>query len=92
MLQLAEYLEMNGLLSDKQFEFRKGRHVEDQLLLTYAEVADKADSGLVVIFLRPSMLLVIPLFWLSFRCLVLVVSFFCGFVYFCWLYNWLYNV
>ena len=34
MLQLAEYLEANGLLSDYQFGSREGRSVKDQLLLT----------------------------------------------------------
>ena len=39
--QLTEYLETSGLLSSNQFVFRKGRSVEDQLLLTYAEVANR---------------------------------------------------
>ena len=55
--QLTEYLEANGLLSGNQFGFRKGRSVEDQLLLTYAEVANRVDSGSVdMIFSRHLML------------------------------------
>ena len=63
VLQLTKYLEVNGLLSDHQYGFRKDSF-DDQLLLTYAEVADRVDSGLIVdiIFLDFSMLLVIPLF------------------------------
>ena len=39
----------NGLLSGNQYGFRKTRRsVEDQLLLTYAEVANRVDSGSVV--------------------------------------------
>ena len=48
MLQLSEYLEVNGLLSDNQYGFRRGRSVEDQLLLTYAEVAERVDCGSIV--------------------------------------------
>ena len=35
-------------MSDNQYGFRKSRSVEDQLLLTNVEVADKVDSGLIV--------------------------------------------
>jgi hypothetical protein len=45
---LYTYLEENELLSYKQFGFRRGRTVEDQLLLTYGEVAAWVDSGFVV--------------------------------------------
>ena len=40
------YLEFNSLLSMPQFGFCKGRSVEDQLLMTYAEVVDAVDRGL----------------------------------------------
>ena len=35
--QLVEYLELNNLLSAYQFGYRKGRGVEDQSLVTYAD-------------------------------------------------------
>ena len=47
--QLVDYLESHGLLSVHQFGFCKGRSVEDQLLVTYAEVVDAADEGLTEI-------------------------------------------
>ena len=31
-----QYLELNGLLSDRQFGFRKFRSMEDQMLLVYS--------------------------------------------------------
>ena len=46
--QLYGYLEREGLLSEDQFGFRRGRSVEDQLLLTYDSVSEWADSGLLV--------------------------------------------
>ena len=46
--QLVEYLELNNLLSANQFGFRKGKSVEDQLLVTYADIADSVYTGLVV--------------------------------------------
>ena len=39
---------MNGLLSDRQLEFRKSRSTEDQMLLVYSEIASVVDSGMVV--------------------------------------------
>ena len=45
---IRHYLEDNMLLSDGQFGFRKGRSAEDQLLLTYGDVALKVDGGNVV--------------------------------------------
>ena len=48
MAQLVEYLELNNLLSANLFGFLKGRSAEDQLLVTYADIADSVDQGLVV--------------------------------------------
>ena len=45
---ISEFLEENGSLSSKQFGFRKGRSTEDQLLLTYGQVAEVVDRGEVV--------------------------------------------
>ena len=45
---VVDYLDDNGLLSDKQFGFRKGRSTEDQLLLTYSSVIGRVDGGEVV--------------------------------------------
>jgi hypothetical protein len=45
---LVEYLEDNELLSPNQFGFRRGRSTEDQLLLTYADVVEWVDAGLMV--------------------------------------------
>jgi hypothetical protein len=45
---LYGYIESNSLLSDDQFGFRRGRSVEDQLLLTYDSVTDWLDSGMLV--------------------------------------------
>ena len=42
------YLELNGLLSERQFGFCKSRSAEDQLLLVYSEVAGLVDDDLVV--------------------------------------------
>ena len=42
------YLEENGLLSNRQFGFRKGRSTDDQLLLTYGKIAREVDAGSVV--------------------------------------------
>ena len=46
--RLVQYLEENGLLANEQFGFRKGRSVEDQLLLTYNDVTEWVDQGFVV--------------------------------------------
>jgi hypothetical protein len=46
--RLVAHLEENCLLSPDQFGFRSGRSTEDQLLLTYGEVAERVDSGYVV--------------------------------------------
>ena len=46
--QLFDYLKLNGLLSERQFGFRKSRSMEDQLLLVYSEVAGLVDDGLIV--------------------------------------------
>ena len=48
MAQLVEYLELNNLLSANQFGFLNARNVEDQLLVTYADIADSVDKGLLV--------------------------------------------
>ena len=45
---LIDYLENNSLLSDRQFDFRRSRSVEDQILLVYLEVTELVDAGLVV--------------------------------------------
>jgi hypothetical protein len=45
---LTEYLESNDILSPHQFGFRRHRSTEDQLLLTYADVAEWVDEGMVV--------------------------------------------
>ena len=51
--QLVNFLELNGLFSVNQLCFRKGRSVEDSLLITYAEVVIVVESDLVVdIFLH----------------------------------------
>ena len=64
--QLMDYLELNDLLSIHQYEFRKGRSVEDQLLVTYVEVVELVDNGFTVdiffIFVRLLMLWIIPSF------------------------------
>ena len=72
--QLVECLELNNLLSANQFGFCKGRSVEDQLLVTYVDIANSVDKGLVVdmIFLRYSMLLAILLFKKNCKSWVLV--------------------
>ena len=46
--RLVEYLESNGILAEEQFGFRKGRSVEDQLLLAYDDVTEWLDQGYVV--------------------------------------------
>ena len=46
--ELVSYLELNGLLFERQFGFHKSRSAEDQLLLVYSEVAGLVDDGLVV--------------------------------------------
>ena len=46
--ELVTYLEANNLLSSGQFGFRKGRSIEDQLLLVYSEVAAHVDSSRIV--------------------------------------------
>ena len=48
MSQIVEYLESNGLLSVNQLGFRKGKSVEDQLLVTYGEVVELVDKAFVV--------------------------------------------
>ena len=45
---LMQYLEYNGLLSDRQVGFRKSRSTEDQMLLVYSEIAAMVDSGRIV--------------------------------------------
>ena len=45
---ITEFLDHNGLLSNRQFGFRKGRSTEDQLLLTYGGVVSEVDRGQVV--------------------------------------------
>ena len=46
--QLYEYLEVHNILSSEQFGFRSGRSTMDQLLLSYNDISDWLDSGLVV--------------------------------------------
>ena len=46
--QLVDYLESNVLLSVHKLGFRKGRNVEDQLLVTYSDVVELVDMGFVV--------------------------------------------
>ena len=46
--QLVDYLELKSLLSEEQFDFRKSRATEDQLLLVFSEFARLVDDGLVV--------------------------------------------
>ena len=48
VLQLRDFLEDNGLLSQCQYGFRKNRSTEDQLLLTYNDVVSWMDMGYVV--------------------------------------------
>ena len=43
--QIVAYLEENGLLSDFQFGFRRGRSTEDQLLVFYHRVSGWVDTG-----------------------------------------------
>ena len=69
-------LELKGLLSVIQFSLRKGRSVENQLLITYAEMVHVVDSGSVIdtfLSFSKTLLLVIQLFgkirnvWCSWR-------------------------
>ena len=46
--ELVSYLESNGLLSCRQFGFRKCLSTEDQMLFVYSEIADLVDDGLVI--------------------------------------------
>ena len=46
--QLVTFLENNNLLSSNQYGFRQNRSTEDQLLLTYGDVASWVDCGSVV--------------------------------------------
>lgn len=46
--RLMAYLESYGILSDRQFGFRKARSTEDQMLLVYSRIAELVDAGLVV--------------------------------------------
>ena len=50
-------MELNSLLAAYQFEFRKLRSVEDQLLLTYGKATQLVNSGcmMAVVFLDFSM-------------------------------------
>lgn len=45
---LMNYLDVNNLLSGDQFGFRKGRAVDDQMLLVYDNVTSWLDSGYVI--------------------------------------------
>jgi hypothetical protein len=45
---LMSFLEGEGILSENQFGFRRHRSTEDQLLLTYGDVSEWLDQGLVV--------------------------------------------
>ena len=42
------YLEINSLLSDAQFGYRRSRSTEDQLLITYGCITQQVDSGMLV--------------------------------------------
>ena len=46
--ELLQYLESSGLLSSRQFGFRKHRSTEDQMLLMYKDVAAMVDDGFIV--------------------------------------------
>ena len=48
MSQVVNCLESNDLLSENQFRLRKGKSVEDQLLVTYGEAVRLVDKGFVV--------------------------------------------
>ena len=48
MTQLVDYLEQSNIISSHQLGFRKERSTEDQLIVTYADVADWVDAGFVV--------------------------------------------
>lgn len=45
---MYHYLEENHILSEDQYGFRRGRTVDDQLLLTYDFVTSEVDKGNVV--------------------------------------------
>ncbi|KAK3871258.1 hypothetical protein Pcinc_023584 [Petrolisthes cinctipes] len=45
---IYDYLEQNYILTDDQYDFRRGRAVDDQLLATYNFVTSEYDSGNVV--------------------------------------------
>ena len=45
---LMQYLGSNGLLSDREFGFRKSRSTKDQMLLVYSEIATMVDSGRIL--------------------------------------------
>ena len=45
---IVKHLDENGIISEKQFGFRKGRSTEDQLLLTYGEIIRAVDAGEIV--------------------------------------------
>ena len=45
---LMQYLESNGLLSDRQFGFCKCRSTEEQMLLVYSEIAAMVNSSRIV--------------------------------------------
>ncbi len=42
------YLESNGIISECQFGFRRGRSVEDQLLLAYDDITQWVNDGFIV--------------------------------------------
>ena len=46
---LMQYLESNGLLSDRQIAFCKSRSTEDQMLLVYSKRAAMVDSDRIVV-------------------------------------------
>ena len=46
--ELVQYLESCGLLSDRQFGFRKHISTEDQMLLVYSDVSGMVDDGFIV--------------------------------------------
>jgi len=42
---ITDYLDRWNIISPKQFGFRRGHSVEDQLLMTYSEIATEIDRG-----------------------------------------------
>ena len=45
---IMDYLETNSLIKGEQFNFRRGRSTEDQLLLAYASISQLVEAGMLV--------------------------------------------